>query len=100
MTLRDYLASIIRTGVPTLVGLGLARLGIGWLDIDGVTAQTAVGLVAATAYYALVRAAESRWPKVGILLGWAVTPTYVKPAEQNRDGSFTVTDAAPPNSLT
>jgi hypothetical protein len=80
MTLSDYLVSLVRTGVPVLAGLVLARLGINGLNVDGVTAQTAISILAVAGYYALVRALESKWSKVGILLGWAVTPNYDKPA--------------------
>jgi hypothetical protein len=80
MTLRDRLASLVRTGVPYLVGLGLAWLGrkYGIVLSDGSSAELTawVGFLAGTAYYAVVRWAEAHWPRVGWLLGLAKPPTY------------------------
>jgi hypothetical protein len=80
MTLRDRLASLIRTGVPYLVGLLLTWLGrnTGIVLDDGSSAELTAWLVlaAGTAYYALIRWAETRWPRVGWLLGWALQPKY------------------------
>lgn len=78
--IHDYLISLIRTGVPAGIGALLAWLasqaGI-VLDADSSTALTA-GVVALTGagYYALVRALESRWPRLGVLLGTPAAPTY------------------------
>ncbi len=79
MTLKDYGASLLRTFVPILVGLGLARLGINALDIDGVSLQVVVTTLVTMTYYAGVRALEAKWPKIGILLGWTVAPVYTPP---------------------
>lgn len=79
MTLRDFLVSCIRTAVPAGVGLVLAHFGINALDIAGVPLQTVVTAVAIMAYYSGVRALEAKWPKVGILLGWTVAPSYAAP---------------------
>lgn len=75
--------SLIRTAVPAAVGAVLAWLageaGV-VLDADSSTALTA-GVVALTmgAYYAAVRAAEARWPRLGVLLGTPAAPKYEVP---------------------
>lgn len=91
--LHDYLISLIRTAVPVGIGAVLAwlasRAGI-VLDDDssaGLVAA-AVGLTVA-AYYALVRALESRWPWFGLLLGKPATPVYdLPPAETHSESEF------------
>ncbi|WP_027646559.1 hypothetical protein [Salinispora pacifica] len=80
----DYLISLIRTAVPAAVGALLAWLastaGI-VLDADSSTALTAgVVALAMAGYYALVRVAEARWPRLGLLLGTPAAPTYEAPA--------------------
>jgi hypothetical protein len=84
-TLRDKLASLVRTGVPYLIGLGLAFLARwkGWVLDEESSADLMAGAayIAGSAYYALVRWAESKWPRLGVLLGWKVQPTYDKPAQ-------------------
>lgn len=88
MTLRDRFASIVRTGVPYLIGLGLTWLGRETgivLDEDNSAELTAwAAFLAGTAYYAVVRWAEARWPRVGWLLGLARTPTYDKTGESGK----------------
>ncbi|NIL44107.1 hypothetical protein HCB17_25585 [Salinispora arenicola] len=76
----DYLISLIRTAVPAAVGALLAWLaaeaGI-VLDAESGTALTAgVVALAMAGYYALVRVAEARWPRLGILLGTPAPPKY------------------------
>jgi hypothetical protein len=80
MVVKDYLASLVRTVVPVLVGLVLAKVSIDKFGVDGETLKTVVTTVAVGGYYAAVRALEVKWPKVGVLLGWAATPSYEKPA--------------------
>lgn len=80
MTLKDYLASLVRTVVPFLVGLVLAKVSIDQFGVDSETLKAVITTVAAGGYYAGVRALEAKWPKVGVLLGWAVAPSYEKPA--------------------
>ena len=70
MTLNDYLVSLIRTIVPIGVG-ALASSALG-LDLDPAAAVVIVTGV----YYAIVRAAETRWPSVGVALGWRAKPSY------------------------
>lgn len=81
MTLNDYLASLVRTVVPMAVGLLLQwvakQTGV-VVPTDQVAPLIAAG--AATAYYALVRLAERKWPMVGWLLGLPKPPTYTPPA--------------------
>jgi hypothetical protein len=80
MTLRDKLASLVRTGTPYLVGLLLTWLGrkYGVVLDDNTSAQISSGLavLAGSVYYLLVRLAEAKWQRVGWLLGWNVPPTY------------------------
>lgn len=78
MTLKDYVASLVRTVVPLLIGMVLAKVSIDQFGVDSDTLKTVVTTVAIGGYYAGVRALEARWPKLGVLLGWAVTPTYSK----------------------
>lgn len=80
MTLKDYLASLVRTVVPLLVGTVLAKVSIDKFGVDSDTLKTVVTTVAIGGYYAAARALEVKWPKLGVLLGWAVTPSYEKPA--------------------
>lgn len=77
MNLRDYLASMVRTVVPIGAGLVLEWVGK-QTGIVVPTAQVApfVAAFGAALYYALVRAAEHKWPVVGWLLGFPMMPTY------------------------
>lgn len=76
----NYVISAIRTYVPIGVGLLLTWLASSLHVVIDPSSQA--GLVAlcvavlSTAYYALVRLLEKKWPKLGILLGAAVKPTY------------------------
>lgn len=81
-TVRDQLASLVRTAVPYAVGLVLAFLARKWgiiLD-DASSAGLTAGLatLAGTVYYVVVRALEARWPRVGWFLGLAWSPEYRK----------------------
>lgn len=78
--LSDWLTSMIRTGVPIIIGILAA-----WLASDigfVIDEDTQANLVAAatgfavSAYYGIVRWAEQRWPSVGWLLGVPKQPTY------------------------
>jgi len=75
--------SIIRTWVPVGVGAALtwlaANLGIVLDDDMSSTAAVVATALVVAAYYALVRALESRWPWFGVLLGAARKPVYVEP---------------------
>lgn len=81
--LHDYVVSLIRTAVPAGVGAALAWLAVRGLDlapevrvqvISAITALAAATFTAA--YYAVVRALETRWPAFGRLLGKKAAPTY------------------------
>lgn len=77
----NYLASLIRTYVPLGVGVLVTWLASFGIQIDS-TASAAlaagIGAVVAAAFYALVRALEKRWPKLGGLLGVPKAPEYAK----------------------
>lgn len=81
-TVRDQLASIVRTAVPIGVGFVLSLLAREWgVVLDDASSQalaSGVTALASAAYYVLVRALESRWSGFGWLLGLALPPTYVK----------------------
>lgn len=75
----NYLVSLIRTVAPAVVGaflswLALHGLGIPAGERESITA--AATALAVIAYYALVRALERRWPKMGVLLGVPSAPDY------------------------
>jgi hypothetical protein len=86
MTIRDQLASFVRTVIPYLVTYILVMLGRKF-DIvidDGTSANVVAGLttLAGTAYYTLVRLLEARWPRLGVLLGLPVQPSYSPTADK------------------
>lgn len=73
-------ASVIRTGIPTVVGavVVVAVSGL-YLDLD---AGTQAGLIAVltavvqSAYYAVATWAEAKWPAAKVLLGNLTQPAY------------------------
>ena len=78
----DYLISLIRTGVPVVVGAVVAWLAARGLNVPAdAQVQVTAGLttVLTFAYYAAVRAAEKRWPAAGVLLGHTAQPVYIRP---------------------
>lgn len=93
--------SIVRTLVPIAVGYAAAallRFGIG-LDEAALAGLTEfLGGLFAAVYYVLVRAVEQRWPKIGVLLGWASTPdSYSSHAVRNRNAEGLVVGGAEPD---
>jgi len=70
MTLNDYIVSLLRTIVPGVVGAAASSALA--LDIDPAAAVVIVTAV----YYAILRAVESRYPVVGVALGWKSSPSY------------------------
>lgn len=78
----DYLVSLVRTWVPTVVGAVISWLATLGLELG---AEAEVGLVTfltalcIAVYYALVRALETRWPALGRLLGAKRAPVYEAP---------------------
>lgn len=96
-----FITSLVRTVVPLAVGWLAA-----WLAAHGVAvsadaaASLEAGIVvsAAFAYYAGVRALESKWPWVGVLLGVASAPVYTGPGvtrDELEDALATVRAAIP-----
>lgn len=69
--------SIVRTIVPVAVGQIVAYLvSIGVVVPEDVEAALTVilGFIVTTVWYVVVRFLEQKFPKLGILLGWAATP--------------------------
>lgn len=78
---QDYVASIVRTIVPTFVGAVIAwliSLGIALPASAKDLLTSGLGFVAAVLYYLAIRWLESKWPKLGVLLGVPKQPTYTK----------------------
>lgn len=67
--------SIVRTVIPYFVGY-LATLGITLSNEALASLSNTLAFFIAVAYYAVVRIAEKKYPKVGILLGIPTKPTY------------------------
>lgn len=84
MTIRDAVASAIRTYVPIGVGFVLTLLArkYGVVIDDTISTSLTTGLAAlvAAVYYAVVRILEARFKWVGWLLGFAVPPEYKQPS--------------------
>jgi len=95
MNRNDQIVSLIRTGVPALVGLILAKLiaavpavqdGITWVDdnlgsVLGIPVATLLTTAATagviTGYYWAARKLGQKWPALEAwLLGSSKTPTY------------------------
>lgn len=71
--------SVVRTGVPLLVGAGVSFAAAKGIHISPDTeAQLVVllGALAGALYHWLVRVLEERWPRCGWLLGIAMAPHY------------------------
>lgn len=85
--------SIVRTLVPIAVGYlasFLLRYGIG-VDEAALAGLTEfLGGLFAAVYYVLIRAVEQRWPKIGVLLGWASTPDSYSPHGNRPEGAVVV----------
>jgi hypothetical protein len=81
--MNDYFLSLIRTGVPAGIGAIVSYLAVkyGIVVPEGLSTEATIWLTGGviTAYYALVRALEKRWPKFGVLLGAARKPLYAPP---------------------
>jgi uncharacterized membrane protein (DUF441 family) len=75
----DLVISLIRTWVPTGVGVAVAWLSAYGFELSPENeVAIAGGIVAAVAalYYWAARALENRWPAFGYLLGVAKAPAY------------------------
>jgi hypothetical protein len=85
VTVREQLASLVRTWVPIGVGFLLALLGretsIVLDEASGAALTSGVAALASAAYYVIIRLLESSVPAVGWLLGLAVAPSYSKPVQ-------------------
>lgn len=83
--MNDYFLSLIRTAVPAGIGAVVSYLAVkhGIVVPEGLSTEATIWLtgLVITGYYAIVRALEKRWPKVGILLGAARKPVYVAPRQ-------------------
>jgi len=77
--IKGYVTSLVRTLTPMLAGFALVHVPAVSSRITDSQAQSAVGFGLAFGWYAAVRFLESRWPKVGVLLGVPVAPTYSGP---------------------
>jgi len=71
------LPSLIRTAVPVIVGALLGYAAKVGLDLPSGAVTEIVTVAITTAYYALIRAGEKRFPQLGVLLGYAAQPEYV-----------------------
>ena len=77
--MQDFVTSMIRTGVPYLVGgviSWLATKGFTLTEEQTIQLASALTFVFGFAYYFLVRLLESKWKWFGLLLGAPVRPTY------------------------
>ena len=75
--------SIVRTLVPVAVGHIIAYIATLGIVVPGdvETALTVVlGFIATTVWYTAVRFLEQKFPKIGVLLGWAAVPESYTPA--------------------
>lgn len=91
--------SIVRTVVPVIVGAiasYLITLGV-TLQEDVMAALSVIITAAATAiYYIVVRWLEQKFPKLGILLGYAAVPAgYIPPKERVDVAKSTIVDDEP-----
>lgn len=79
----NLLPSIIRTGVPLVVGFiasWLAALGITVDDDQRAVLVSLFGSVVGALYYVVARVLERRFPQLTWLLGSAVQPAAYQPA--------------------
>ena len=91
--------SIVRTIVPVIVGAiasYLITLGV-TLQEDVMAALSVIITAAATAiYYIAIRWLEQKFPKIGILLGYAAVPESYTPAKERADvAKSEITDDGP-----
>ena len=78
--------SVVRTGVPLLVGVGVSFAAAQGIHVSPETeAQVVVllGAGAASLYHWVVRVLEERWPRFGWLLGVARAPDYHQGADSD-----------------
>jgi len=91
----SVLPSILRTGVPLLVGYFLAWPAARWFGLTEEQVTSLITIVISALYYLTVRLLEQVAPRFGWLLGYASKPVYVAP-KLAADGVHLITSAAPP----
>lgn len=74
----DVGTALVRTIAPYATAYVVARLTKLGVAANAEEVNAQVALVLGSAWYAIVRALEERWPKAGWLLGVAKTPEYRK----------------------
>jgi len=77
--MNDQITSYIRTAVPIVIGALVAWLAGKGINVpaDLIAPTTAlITVLAGALYYIIVRKLETKWPKVGVLLGVAKAPEY------------------------
>ena len=67
---------VVRTLVPVVAGLLIAKLARAGLDVPADAVVGAVEAVAIAAYYTVFAALERRFPSLGVFLGMVGAPTY------------------------
>jgi hypothetical protein len=73
----DRIVALIRTAVPAAVGAAATWIAKHFgVQIDTATTAAIATAAATSVYYELVHTLELRWPKFGVLLGVAKTPSY------------------------
>lgn len=68
MKLTNYQKNVIRTAVPSVMGLLISLLAQHGLDLSNDSLAYLVPVIT-TAYYSAIRAAEAKWPNLSWLLG-------------------------------
>ena len=74
--MNDYVTSVIRTVVPSVVALLIAALAGAGIDLDSSALEAVISGLLIGVYYAAARWLEGRWPQAGWLLGSPKAPTY------------------------
>ena len=75
----DFVTSLIRTYVPTGVGIVVAWITAAGVELEAGTELALSGAIVAVVtavWYFAARLLEARWPAAGYLLGVAKTPVY------------------------
>lgn len=75
----DFVVSVRRSIVPILVGAVLAQAARIGLDLDPSELTGLFEALVTSAYYLTVRALETYYPQVGLLLGARKQPLYKAP---------------------
>lgn len=101
----QYIVSVIRTWVPIAIGWLIGQLFVVGVVLDDDSSEklkTAVTALVIALYYAAVRWLETKFPNMGVLLGYIRQPVYVDPKQtataQKAAISQGVTNVAKPSS--